>query len=199
MQKKKILRWSVVLLIMAVCIPSFAGEFSADMVVQTGGKKGETITTKIYIKDTKYRMEQEEDGKDIIILVDIEEMVTYILMPENKMYIEIASDDIKSLVNDPFQSAKKTESMGESELLGTETINGYKCNKYLLTRKGTELITQWVSKKLEFPLKIATHEGGKMTMELTNIDESPLDDALFKVPDDYMPMGPLPMEEILFE
>ena len=67
----------------------------------------------------------------------------------------------------------------------------------MLTRKSTELITQWVSKKLEFPLKIVTHEGGKMTMELTNIDESPLDDALFEVPDDYMPMRTLPMEEIL--
>jgi hypothetical protein len=192
MQKKRLLRWSVVLLITMVCsIPLFAGEFSADMVV-----KGETTTSKIYVKGTKYRMEQEEDGQDIIIIVDMDAMVTRVLMPSEKMYMEIASDDIQSLANDPFQSAKKTESMGESTLLGTETISGYKCDKYLITREGTDVMTQWISKKLEFALKVVTHEGEQMTMVLENISEDKLDDSLFEIPDGYTPMGPLPMEEL---
>jgi outer membrane lipoprotein-sorting protein len=200
MQKKRMLRWSVVLLLTMVCsIPLFAGEFSADMVVQTGGQKGETTTSKLYVKGTKYRMEQEEDGQNIIIIVDTEAMVTRVLMPSEKMYMEIASDDMKSLANDPFQSAKKTESLGETKLLGTETISGYKCDKYLITRDGNDVMTQWISKKLDFALKVVTHEGEKMTMVLENINEGKLSDALFEVPDDYTPMGPLPMEEMPFD
>jgi outer membrane lipoprotein-sorting protein len=197
MQKKRLLRWSVVLLITMVCsIPLFAGEFSADMVVQAGGQKGETTTSKIYVKGTKYRMEQEEDGQDIIIIVDMDAMVTRVLMPSEKMYMEIASDDIQSLANDPFQSAKKTESLGETQLLGTETISGYKCDKYLITREGTDVMTQWISKKLEFAVKVVQHEGEQMTMVLKNISEDKLDDSLFEIPDGYTPMGPLPMEEL---
>ncbi|KPJ72094.1 hypothetical protein AMJ52_07455 [candidate division TA06 bacterium DG_78] len=201
MQNKKALRWSIaaVFIILVCSIPLFAGEFSADMVVQAGGQKGETTTSKIFAKGTKYRMEQEEDGQEIIILVDMDEMVTRVLMPSEKMYMEIASDDIQSLANDPFQSAKKTESLGESKFIGTETISGYKCDKYVITREGTEVITQWVSKKLDFALKIVTHEGEKMTMVLENISEDKLDDALFEVPEGYTPMGPLPMEELPFD
>jgi outer membrane lipoprotein-sorting protein len=200
MQNKRLLRRSVVLLITMVCsVPLFAGEFSADMVVQTGGEKGETTTSKIYVKGTKYRMEQKEDDQDIIIIVDMEAMVTRVLMPSEKMYMEIASDDIQSLANDPFQSAKKTESLGETKLLGTETISGYKCNKYLITREGTEVMTQWLSKKLDFALKVVQHEGEKMTMVLENISEDKLSDALFEVPEDYTPMGPMPIEELPFD
>ena len=202
MQEKKPLRWSitVVLSIMLVCsIPMFAAEFSADMVEQIGGKKGETTSHKIYVKGMKYRMEQEEEGQEIIILVDMDENVTRVLMPAEKMYMEMASDDLTSLANDPFQSVKKTDSMGESKHLGTETINGYKCDKYLISYEGTELMTQWVSKKLNFPLKIVTHGSEKRSMELNNISEDPIDDALFEVPDDYTTRGSLPMEEVPFD
>lgn len=98
-------------------------EFVADMVVQS---EGETTSSKIYVKDLKYRMETTEDGQEIIIIVDQRINLTKILNVNDKSYIEMPCDDMRILMNDPFQALKATiDTPGiEKNALGSETVNG---------------------------------------------------------------------------
>ncbi|OYD17477.1 hypothetical protein CH333_00880 [candidate division WOR-3 bacterium JGI_Cruoil_03_44_89] len=183
MQKKTAFGWLVGMAALVVCsIPAFAAQFTADI----NEHDGEQIKSgKIYVKDSKYRMELEEDGQQIVIIVDQDAGVTRVVVPDEKMYVEMEADDPMSLMNDPFQSLKYTVSIGESKPLGTETVNGYECSKYVISMQGQDVMTRWVSQKLEFPIKIVNHVKQNKFMELTNIQEGSVDDSLFQVPSGY--------------
>ncbi len=156
-----------------------AAQFKADMVQDIGTK---SKTSKIYVKDTRYRMEEKDDGQPIIIIVDQDAGVTRILVPMEKKYKEMKTSDVGSLMNDPIQAAKFSATTYQQKSLGIESISGFACDKSSLYHEEQLLMTQWVSKKLMFHLKIVTHGSGGRTMEFKNIKEGPVDDALFQVP-----------------
>jgi len=77
-----------------------------------------------------------------------------------------------------------------NEQIGTETIQGYLCEKYTYTPPGgTEPEMEgWYSSELETFIRMIVHYGGGYEdgiFELLNIQEAPQDDSLFKVPEDY--------------
>jgi hypothetical protein len=82
----------------------------------------------------------------------------------------------------------------ESQLkrLGTETVRGYKCDKYLLTFKNKQMGTmmQWFSIKLSYPIKMVNKSDmmGEVISELQNIKKASVRDDLFIVPSDYREM-----------
>jgi hypothetical protein len=156
-----------------------AAQFSADMLQRIGEKSG---TGKIYVKDSRYRMEEKEDGKKVIIIVDQEAGVTRVLVPAEKKYKEMKSTDMGSLMNDPIQAARFSATAYQQKSLGVESISGFECDKSSLHHEDQLLMTQWVSKKLMFHLKIVTPGSEGRTMELKNIQEGPVDDVLFQVP-----------------
>jgi ankyrin repeat protein len=156
-----------------------ADQFKADMVQYIGEK---SRTSKIYVKDSKYRMEEKEDGQQIIIIVDLDMGVTRVLNPMEKKYKEMKATDMVVLMNDPIQAARFMAAKYAQKSLGIEAISGYECDKSSLYHEDQLLMTQWVSKKLMFHLKIVTQGSGGRTMELKNILEGPVDDALFQVP-----------------
>ncbi len=162
-----------------------ASQFTADMIQSEGG---DTITGKIYVKNSKYRMDLEEDSHQVFVIVDQTAGVTRVLMPEEKMYMEMGTQDFRSLMKDPFQGLKYTASTGDSKHLGTETVNGYECDKYLISMNQQDVLTQWVSQKLKFPIKIVMHVSKNTFVDLQNIQEGPVDDALFDIPSEYTKM-----------
>jgi OOP family OmpA-OmpF porin len=172
----------VALVMFAYSNAASASEFTADMIQSEGG---DTTTGKIYVKDSRYRMDLEEDGREIFVIVDQNAGVTRVVMPEEKMYMELGSQEPASLMNDPFQGSKYTASTGDSKHLGTETVNGYQCDKYLVSMNGQDVMTQWVSQKLGFPIKIVMDVSKGTFVELRNIQEGPVDDALFDIPSGY--------------
>ncbi|MDX2440458.1 MAG: hypothetical protein QNK40_07880 [Desulfobacterales bacterium] len=103
-----------------------AGQFKADMVQSAGGK---SRTDKIFVKHSKYRMEINENGQQIIIIVDTDMGITRVLAPMEKKYKEMKTNDIGSLANDPFQAARFSADMYTQKSLGSETINGYAFEK----------------------------------------------------------------------
>jgi ankyrin repeat protein len=156
-----------------------ADQFKADMVQYIGEK---SKASKIYVKDSKYRMEEKENGQQIIIIVDLDMGVTRVLNPMEKKYKEMKSTDMGSLMNDPILAARFMATKYAQKSLGIESINGFACDKSSFYHEDQLLMTQWVSKKLMFHLKIVTLGSGGRTMELKNIQEGPVDDALFQVP-----------------
>ena len=180
----------VVLALSAFCSSTLAAEFSADMVVVDGGN---TATNKIYVKDSKYRIETTEDGQEIIVIVDQEANLTRVLNVNDKAYIEMPCDDMRSLSNDPFQALKVTiETPGiETKALGSETVNGIECDKTVLLWGGSEFYTYCMSQKYDFPVKIVRGDS-EMVAELTNVVESAVDDGLFELPEGFSAMEETP-------
>jgi len=110
-------------------------------------------------------------------------------MPAEMMYMEMASDDMQSLMNDPFQAAKYTEKMGEKLKAGSERIAGYDCDVYVIRGGDDELMKMWFSTKLGFPLRIAIPGENARSMELSDIERRDLDDRLFAMPAGYTQMN----------
>lgn len=92
-----------------------------------------------------------------------------------------------------FVGMQQGQMQSQIKRLGTETVNGYKCDKYLITfndkRMGT--ITQWFAKKLEYPIKMINKSEmmGEVVTELQNIKTGSIKDSLFKIPPGYVEMG----------
>ena len=164
--------------------PAYA-QFTADMIQTEDGK---TSTIKLYVEDPYYCFEQEEDGEPISVIVNQEEKVTRVLRPSLKMYIEMESQGMMSMANDVFQSIDNMRETYDAALVGTETINGYECEKYVVSYEGEEMLTYWQSSQLGYPLKVVNTMTNGMTMELTNIVEGDIDDSRFITPSDYKKM-----------
>ena len=182
MSVKKILNVILLIFVIFACSKAPEGEFSADMVVSD---EDQSVTTKIYVIDSLYRMEQEQAGETIIILVNERTGFTHALVPSRNEFLEIPTDDPVSLMNDPFQGLKYTISITESENLGEDLISGYRCDGYLLKKDDKELMTYWMSQKLNFPIKIINHTDNSLTLELKNIKNEKIDRSLFEIPEGY--------------
>lgn len=166
-----------------------AAEFSADLIIDNPQGK---FAGKVYIKGDKIRQEiLKEDMKQVVIL-RLDKGVTWTLMPENKMYMEISA--IGKEATDP-EIEEKIKDMAEKKSLGKEKVNGYVCEKYqyIYHDKSLGVLTQWLSKRLNYPIKTEHKaEAYNMVTEYKNIKEERIPDSLFEVPSGYQKMQ-LPM------
>jgi len=168
--------------------------FSADMTEQI---QSNVFMSKIYVKGDKYRMVQHDQGETLYVVVDQVAGKTRVLVPSQKQYLEIGSQDMMSLMNDPFQSLKYALTMAEKEVKGQDKVGDYECERATLTIQDTEAMTYWMSTELNFPLKIIMQGQEARSIELTNIKAEELDDALFTIPEGYtkmVPPGEQPLE-----
>ena len=170
------------LLCAILALPAQASQFSATMI-ETQGE--EIKTSKIFVSDQLYRMELEEGGEPIFILVDQDSNITRACMVSQKMYIEMASDDMVSLMNDPFQSYRFASDQGEEMPGGSETVSGYKCDKSTIFMDDQPVMTRWFSPDLGFPVKIIVHGEPEKMVELKDVKMTTPDTAMFKLPADY--------------
>ncbi|OGW75674.1 MAG: hypothetical protein A2Z72_03085 [Omnitrophica bacterium RBG_13_46_9] len=176
-----------------VCIFIFttlclAAEFSADM---DGNQIGRDMKGKVYIKGDRVRMEgMSPEGEVSVAIMDVEKGTMCTLIPKNKVYIEMSGLAVKSKMNQ-FASDKKMAEVSDKNYLGTEDINGYLCDKYeyIYHDKSQGTMTQWFSKKLNYPIKMISNSPyGETVIEYKNITEGGISDSLFEIPAGYQKM-----------
>lgn len=166
---------------------SFAADFTSDMILKTDDR---VMKGKTFIKGENIRQEIEIAGKKQVMIIRKDKDVVWMLMPENKMYLEMPGS--KGLKNVPQMGQEELEKKAEKKGLGREKINGYNCEKYQFTfyDKSIGTMTQWFSKKLNFPIKIEMNSPStQMTTEYKNIKEKAVSDELFEVPSGYKKMS----------
>lgn len=171
-----------------VVFPVFC-QFSAIMRnAYSGGEK----TYKVWSDGVNYRYEFSEEGSPGIIIFRPEENKTFILMPEKKVFITRACDDMYTLMNDPVQGslhfADQKDITGITA--GHEKVMGYDCVKkeyYLTYDNGDKVLTNvvWFSEELNFPLKITFGAGQKVRMELSDLQKWKPQKEYFQVPEGY--------------
>ena len=168
---------------------SFA-QFTADIVTT---EREVSKTGKFFFEKPFYRMDMEEGGQKMFVVVNNETKTTRVFMPSEKMYMEMKSDDMKSLSNDVFQSLEAQKEKYETKLVGKETVNGYECEKYQVIIDGSPVSTYWQSSEIEYPIKVVSGQNQNMVMELKNIKKGDVDDAMFKIPAGFTKMEmPMP-------
>lgn len=189
MDKKISFRLLVVLeifiLLLVFSSIALAAEFSADLIIDNPEGK---FTGKVYVKRDKIRQEILKEGMKQIIILRLDKEVTWTLMPEGKMFMEIPS--VGKETTDP-EIEKKIKDMAEKKSLGKEKVGGYVCEKYqyIYHDKSLGVLTQWFSKRLNYPIKseYKTPEYYMLT-EYKSIKEERIPDSLFEIPSDYQKM-----------
>ena len=148
-----------------------AEDFSADFVSKSSDPKDMPGQGKIFMKGTTMRFE----AGGAMTITNPEKGVTWILMPQQKMYMEQA-----------YQPMGRTQQWDDNmsnaaKKVGKETISGIKCTKYEHVSDGHK-VYYWISKKIAFPVKVQDDNGH---MILKNIKTGNQPDSLFQVPSGY--------------
>jgi outer membrane lipoprotein-sorting protein len=162
-----------------------AAEFTADMIQKT---QAASFKSQVFVKGEMIRNEMDMKGTQQVSISRLDKGVVWVLMP-GQMYMEmpLSAGGEDSLLTDQ----KKLEEVATKEDLGKEKVNGYACDKYRFTfnDKSMGTMTQWFSKKLNFPIKsVMMGSQGEISTEYKNINEQKLADSLFEVPAGYNKM-----------
>jgi len=190
MEKKNQKRWvtcmGILLTALLFTAPCLAAEFTADMVMNTGGR---VMHGKVFVKGHKFRQEMKAMGQNQIMIFDSDKKTGWMVMPDARMFMPMPQF---GMGNTAQADPKELEKKATKKYLGKEKINGYKCKKYRFVYKdssGTKM-TQWISTKLDYPIKmiIESPQGG-MVRELKNIKETKLSNSLFTLPAGYQKMN----------
>jgi hypothetical protein len=175
--------------------PGMPQPFSADMKMSpgTGQERGQAMQGKMYSDSGKMRMEMNHSGHNVIMIINGKTQTSYMLMPEQHMYMEMHANGARrgqmgrmpsfnQFLNGSPCSVEKNMTCKD---MGAETVDGRATEHWQITNNG-EVSNAWVDNKLHFPIKNVDAQGG--TWELTNIKEGAQDASLFEVPSGYQKM-----------
>jgi outer membrane lipoprotein-sorting protein len=160
--------------------PAAIKEFSAESITKFGDK---VHKAKIYFASDKWRLESTIQGRKSITIIRADKNVAWMLMPEQKMYMET-----KLGTNQLLGRTEKLPGEIERKKVGPESVNGMSCEKYLITYKADEKaestqVYQWISRE-NIPVKFAAIDGS-WSSEYRNISKGKQPDSLFELPAGY--------------
>ncbi|MFO8234653.1 MAG: DUF4412 domain-containing protein [Bacteroidales bacterium] len=139
----------------------------------------------IFVSGQKYCLELEQYGEKGKVIVDTEKGTTNIINYAEKQYRIIPSDDMISLMNNPFQSYQYILSRGEEACNDTKLLQGYACEICQIIVSDTPVMTKWHAKKLDFPIKIVQHGQQERVIEIVDIEEKAVDASVFTIPEGF--------------
>jgi Ca-activated chloride channel homolog len=169
--------------------PLSAASFTADILEI---HKGNSKTYKIYQLDQQYRLDVEEDGRTMNILVDRISGKTRVIIPSEDVYLEMDNDDLQSLSSNPFEARYYMSQNYEYRSVGIETINGLACEKQIISTQGKDVMTAWIASKYDFAAKLENKMDDR-TLILENLRDGGVEASMFKVPTEYHLIKTMPV------
>jgi outer membrane lipoprotein-sorting protein len=181
-------------------------QFTVEMKMSTtsGPSAGESMTMKYFVGENRLRMEMMMDGGQEggihISLHDGDQVTSYMLIPQMKMYMKnvggeggmMGEEEGPTLMfgsPDDADHPCKSDPDVTCKKIGSDTFIGRAVDKYLVTdlEDGTPSeSTIWFDRELLFPVKIEDSEG---IMEAVSIEEGKQPDKLFEIPAGYREMS----------
>jgi Ca-activated chloride channel family protein len=169
-----------------------AAQFTADLVI-TG--PGEDYAFKLYVKDNMYRLEKVRGAMKFPpfpTIVNRDTGLTWGLNPQMRQYVEM-KDIERTFMMNPLVGWAMTRK-GMTEKPGpVETVNGYECETrlYAMPGKSETAAKVWISKKLNHLIREERFGANENpVLELQNIQEGPVNESIFKIPEGYSKMSP---------
>lgn len=162
-----------------------AASFSADLTDTHGGQ---TRAGRLDFLDGSYRLEVEGSGPPTVVLFDGGAGTTYLLFPSERAYFRAGPNEVLARTISPFGTYAYYAKTKDVQDEGTEAIHGVPCTKKVVSGMGQVFAVAWWAPEFDFPLKVQSTLPER-TMELRNLQQIPLDAALFTVPADWTLMG----------
>ena len=191
MKRKRLPGFVIALAVVFTVIFSFtpapAAEFTADIVI-TG--PGDNYTFKLYVQDNMYRLQKVKGPMNMPpypTIVNRDTAVTWGLNPQMRQYVEM-TDIEKTIMMNPLVGWAATRNNFPKKAGPTETLNGYECKTWIYTESGkSETAAKvWFSEKLGHIVREERFGLNKNpVLELQDIQEGPVDPALFEIPEGY--------------
>lgn len=149
---------------------------------------GQKVTGRLFYGGTdKQRMEMKAQGMDAVMIVRKDLKQILMLMPAQKMAMQMPYDPTQVPMQDPTNDPNAVFTKQ-----GSETVNGVACDKYEWT-SGAEKGTVWVDAKQNVMIR-AVDAKTKGQADFSNYKIGAQDAALFEQPQGYqvmqMPGGP---------
>ena len=158
------------------------GHFTATMVEQNGEA---TDSSKVYVADTKYRVDLISPSGPITLIVNKTEGFAFIISDNDKAFTKVGLDNQQLVNKDPFLAVDYLKQRGEVTGGEKESLNGYTCLKETIVYNDKPLLTQWIADELFFPIRIENHMVANRYIELANISRELVSDEIFLVPEGY--------------
>lgn len=161
-----------------------AAEFQGDV---KESREVEVFKGRIWVKNGVYRLEMDHPGRpDSYIIVGAKAATTQVVFPKFKAYMELPSNDMMSVMNDPFQMVKLLPETGHQvKNEGKETIQGQECDRQVFHQHGFEHTRLWTATALGFPIKIAQPSKNDWYVLIQNIRQAPIAETRFRIPVDF--------------
>ncbi len=169
-------------LVWVLLLPGVAGaaEFSAQMVLKDHGK---TMPGKVYVKNGKMRQEFLDEEGQTVTIVRPDKKLVWVVFPQERLYVEMP---LKRRL--PGQFLQMPPNALSKRRTGTETVNGYRTERYEVLvpggRAGCARQTIWLCPKLGVPLKMVCADI-QFSVEYRRIKEGKVPDRLFERPKGY--------------
>ncbi len=132
-----------------------------------------------------FRMEMSEQGQTIAVLVFWDQEVSYSLMMDQRMYMEVPAEETGSAPSD-FEG-KPCDGYSGAVQVGSESVNGratekWRCTGELEPVPGEASVdsTSWFDPEIGFPVREAKDDG--QVFEVRNIAVGRQDASLFEIP-----------------
>lgn len=187
------------ILLLSLCSLAGAGraqEFSAQMATFTAEAQATPNLSVIYVGKDRMRIDPQQGGmgsRTGVSIINLATRITDVLIPERRMYMELApgrgpqrtlplfrSADLNHACSDWEKLTPKPE--GSCRSRGHETVHDRDALKYEETFAGGENNVIWIDAKLHFVVKWESKDGGG---ELRDIQEGPQPASLLAIPADY--------------
>ncbi len=164
------------------------------------GFRGKLVTRKgtrekvesIFVRKDCYRINSEEDGQVVNIIVNKVSGKTNVLVPARGVYLEFENRSFSSLISNPIEGYRYGSEKYNTKKMGEETVNGVLCDKEVLSRQGREILIAWISKEYNFPIEIGYSDQPGRSVEVTNVKVMDLNDDFFKIPSKYKLVKEIP-------
>lgn len=165
-------------------------QFKAN-VRMTDGSDGSTSTGTMYFGGAKMRTELTKDGQSIVVLADPVAKSQVILMPTQKVYMQmpIGQGPVSVPITGPSDPTNPcTGASGYTDCVKgpNVSVSGYATVQWDYTNAEGVRGRVWVSTQLRFPVKAQDDNGS--SMELSNIAEGAQAASLFGIPAGYTKM-----------
>ena len=171
---------------LAYAVPAGAGsapwlrpkaDYMARTVMEADGEK---ITGRVWASGAKERRELVVSGRRHTVIVRKDRGVTWILMPQQRMYLEQSLGD-GGLVRDRFEGGELAR-----EAQSREAVHGASATRYRVhgtTSEGEAFeALMWMTEQ-EIPVRVVTGEGrSRVHMELRDLSVGAIDARRFEVP-----------------
>lgn len=175
---KRIILTAVVIVLAASAAQAAGKEYSADMVMHSANGD---VSGKVYASGQLLRYEM----GPAVTITRLDRKTSYVLMPEQKMYMEQPMDPSAGV-----RAGVESEGNATLEPLGQETFDGRSVEKVKVTTtdaNGSTVVYQWIDSD-GLPAKVEA-EDGSWSVEYRNKAAGPQPADLFEVPADYQPLA----------